>query len=93
MDYDKAFNIAVGCILASGLTAQEKNDVIDTLREMESSRECEWAADDYGLWKCSKCDIAWTFNDDGPEENDTNYCPKCGRKIIESIYYYEEDEL
>lgn len=43
---------------------------------------CEWSEDMNGMWTCSKCDITHCFTTDGPKENDTNFCPKCGRKII-----------
>ncbi len=40
---------------------------------------------DYELWECNNCDIAWEFSYDGPEENEVNYCPKCGLKIVEFV--------
>lgn len=50
---------------------------------------CEWSEDDSGMWTCSKCDIAWEFTCDGPKENDLIYCPKCGRKVINTSYYQD----
>lgn len=37
----------------------------------------------HDFWECQKCGLAWQFNDGGPEENEMNYCPKCGRRIKE----------
>lgn len=32
----------------------------------------------------SDCGLEWNMsNDDSPLENDMNFCPKCGRKIVE----------
>ncbi len=36
-------------------------------------------------WVCEACDEPWTFECYTPQENNYNYCPKCGRKIIEYI--------
>ncbi|MDW7673796.1 MAG: hypothetical protein SCK28_04580 [Bacillota bacterium] len=35
MDYEKAINTAVGCVMDSGLSMQEKQNVINALREIE----------------------------------------------------------
>jgi len=53
-------------------------------------KTCEWSVDDEGVWTCSKCDIAWEFINDGPMENGTNFCPKCGREIVKVNTYQEE---
>ena len=39
--------------------------------------------EDQNCWECAKCDMAWSFEYDGPRENKMNYCPECGRKIVE----------
>lgn len=51
--------------------------------EAQQPAPCKWTNDDpdYGVWD-GTCGIAWSFIDDGPEENDCNYCPKCGGKLI-----------
>jgi hypothetical protein len=33
-------------------------------------------------WECS-CGEAWVIIDGSPKENNYNYCPSCGEKIIE----------
>ena len=47
-------------------------------------------------WVCSECGETWSFgNGTTPQENNMNYCPNCGRKIIEYIPLLidiEEDE-
>lgn len=49
--------------------------------------EVTWSEDnpESNTWSCSGCDILWQFTDGGPKENQTNYCPKCGSKIIEVV--------
>ena len=44
---------------------------------------CSWTQDDEELWS-SSCGLEWIFLDDGPKENDMNYCPKCGKKLREA---------
>jgi hypothetical protein len=41
----------------------------------------EFGGDDWGVWECSKCGIAWNLEADGPAENHMNFCPHCGRRI------------
>ncbi len=41
--------------------------------------------ENYSIWECQNCKVAWQFEYDGPEENELNYCPKCGMKITEFI--------
>lgn len=45
--------------------------------------ECLWAMgdSDYGLWFGS-CGAQWEFTEDGPAENEMNFCPRCGRKLF-----------
>lgn len=35
MDYEKAINMAVGCVMASYLDTDKKTEVIETLRDLE----------------------------------------------------------
>jgi hypothetical protein len=32
-------------------------------------------------WKCTACGNEWYFEVGTPEENECNYCPKCGAKM------------
>lgn len=32
-------------------------------------------------WMCSSCGVEWYFEADGPVENGSNYCPRCGAKM------------
>lgn len=46
----------------------------------------KWIEDDDGwdgvIWRCSKCDAVFTFNDGGtPEENEYYFCPHCGERM------------
>lgn len=46
-------------------------------------------------WECSKCGGAWCLEDGTPQENEMNYCHKCGayfEAIIPARDPYEEEE-
>lgn len=38
MDKEKAINIAIGCVMASGLDIDTAREVIDVLRELEEDK-------------------------------------------------------
>lgn len=41
---------------------------------------CEWRYDGDYLWE-STCGLAFFFEEGNTEDNDFNYCPKCGRRL------------
>ena len=48
----------------------------------------EWKETDMGwdgdtAWVCSVCGEPWTLIDGTPKENNMNYCPNCGAKMME----------
>jgi len=46
---------------------------------------CEWGEEDGGLseyWE-TQCGNAFVLNDGTPKQNDMNFCPYCGGKLIE----------
>ena len=44
---------------------------------------CEWCVDDDGVWYTG-CGHAWQFEDGGPNENGTKWCPYCGGRRSEA---------
>ena len=47
-------------------------------------RTCIWTIDEafeWSMWE-GACGVTWSFTDGGPEDNECNYCPKCGGKMI-----------
>ena len=42
--------------------------------------EDEWGE----YWTCQECKMKLCLEAATPEENELQYCPKCGRKIVES---------
>ena len=38
---------------------------------------------DEDTWQCSACGVLWTFIDGGPDDNEVDYCPKCGARMDE----------
>jgi len=52
---------------------------------MTSSDKCEWKDDDRNDWWTS-CGKGWCFtNGDSPVDNGMNYCPFCGKPLVESF--------
>lgn len=61
--------------------------------KQHSQETCNWRnnkdTDGWYEWSdcgdySSDCGLEWNMsNDDSPLENDMNFCPKCGRKIVE----------
>lgn len=53
---------------------------------MPPSHPCVWEEDEDGIWAAS-CDPSgqnyFVFNEDGPEANRFEFCPYCGRPLIE----------
>ena len=40
-----------------------------------------WIPYDDEYYECSVCGVLWVFNDGTPEENEANFCPKCGADL------------
>ena len=49
--------------------------------------------DGWMMWECSGCKAEWTFEADTPEDNGYNYCPGCGRKIVEFRQHEDEEDV
>lgn len=46
-----------------------------------AEKECLWEEeDDYYMTTCGLC---FTFNDGKAGDNDFNFCPKCGEKLVD----------
>ena len=50
----------------------------------EQKEPCNYTLedDDANTWECNKCGVEWVLEAGTPEDNEMNYCPKCGREII-----------
>lgn len=46
---------------------------------------------DYNSWECSKCKCDWCMEEGTPQDNNLNYCPECGARIVNFIEYQEEE--
>lgn len=86
------------------------DDCIDIVKQ-HSQETCNWRDNrGTGLWEChyggdytGECGIEWnTPNKLSPSENEMNFCPKCGRKLVEikppsesqeKIYQQEMDKI
>jgi len=46
------------------------------------ARFCQWHKDgEYSNWH-GACGAAWRFDDGGPVENEMNFCPQCGGRVL-----------
>lgn len=60
---------------------------IATLRALGELRarteaRCVWVQDeDNGEVYDGACGVRWEFQNDGPIENETNFCPRCGGRV------------
>lgn len=47
----------------------------------ESEKTCEWKYDDNGVY-FTTCKNAFSFESDGPKENEFAFCPYCGNRLV-----------
>lgn len=62
--------------------------------EKKLAAQCHWSCpdrEDNTYWE-SDCGLTWQFEDDGPKENDMQFCPKCGRHLVVDEPPAEEEE-
>lgn len=78
MDFSTTFNVAVGCVMASLLKTEEKQEVIDSLRKIEIEIFDERLKPLIEKWKEQtgkqiKCQT---------EDDDQTYCTDCDRQLF-----------
>ena len=81
---------------ASGLTPDELTEAAELYKAEKEGRvveTCTYSQEDIdsSVWDCSACGAAWSFECDGPIENNTRFCPECGAKIM-MLTFREWDE-
>lgn len=63
----------------------------------KKTRHGKWIPEDDGfggeIWTCSECGAQWTFNEDGPYENNARFCPECGADLGPIDGYNPENRL
>ena len=63
------------------IVKQHSQEICNWRNNKDTDGWYEWS--DCGDYS-SDCGLEWNMsNDDSPLENDMNFCPKCGRKIVE----------
>jgi len=64
--------------------------VANSLVEPVEDERCEWRYDEHcDMWE-GDCGIAWAMIEGTPIENDMMYCPKCGKKLLDTPYDPED---
>lgn len=83
----KEINIAIGCVMASGIDSQTKKEVIDSLRETESENsrlkaERDKAVEDMRKCRGNKCDYCYysSKNQNTPCRDCQSPISNCGDK-------------
>ena len=70
-----------GLKMAINIVKQHSQEICNWRNNKDTDGWYEWS--DCGDYS-SDCGLDWNMsNDDSPLENDMNFCPKCGRKIVE----------
>ena len=79
--------------LGAWVKADEAQDEIDRLTKIVQvpAAFCEWREDRDGCWN-TDCDMHFVMTADTPSENNYNYCPSCGRKLIEIPWSCDDTE-
>ena len=68
-----------------GWEYETRRPLAQSIVKITSAEKCEWKDDDYNNWWTS-CGKDWCFtNDNGPNGNGMNYCPFCGKPLVESF--------
>ena len=54
--------------------------------QLAAAGECEWKYDEGPTWDYwqGSCGVEWSLIDGTPAENKMNYCPSCGKKLVEA---------
>lgn len=61
--------------------AADRIDALETeLARLRDPNTCKWRCDGDYLWETT-CGLAFFFEEGDTEDNDFNYCPKCGRRL------------
>ena len=60
------------------------DDLYDSQKELPPAKTCLWENLDYenNVWIAS-CGLMWELEEGVPEDNEVNYCPKCGNKMLQ----------
>ena len=61
--------------------------------KQDHGERCIWRQTDDinmpGTWEAD-CGAMWTFTEGGPKDNDMNFCPNCGKPVIEADHDVKE---
>lgn len=80
----------VACVNACAEFSTEvlESAVKDKRHRYEIIPDCVWHTEDseymVGTYE-GTCGIAWTFTEGDIKDNEVNYCPRCGGKVIDHV--------
>jgi hypothetical protein len=58
---------------------------------VSDEKPCNWHTDENGGY-LSECEYYFEISNGTPHENDMNFCPKCGKPLIEIPYKEPDDD-
>lgn len=61
--------------------------IVERLAELIDRPTCRNVADPYdgGRFECSNCGEVWEVTCSNPADNNLNYCPRCGAKVVRDV--------
>ena len=67
------------------------DDAVEAIEDLPSAqperKKGKWKETDDGwdgtYYVCSECGCPWTLIDGTPEDNDMNFCPNCGARMVD----------
>jgi len=71
------------------LLHKQAESILNLLRELANAQKdgtCNWEYEEHEhyFW-IGECGITWYFEEGTPSENEVNFCPKCGKKLVEFV--------
>ena len=85
IDADKAYKVLTDYYhQRTEIQHKALKEAIERVPTVDPVKHGHWIKTDYeGTYECSVCGEMWTLNDGTPEENNMNYCTRCGAKMDE----------
>ncbi len=81
----KNYKFSIKEVIIKAILEHIKNQKSTKNPETQKPETCIWSYvewNDGDMWK-GECGINWVVLDGTPKENGINFCPRCGRKLIE----------
>ena len=81
----KNYKFSIKEVIIKAILEHIKNQKSTKELETKDTEACTWSYEEWSdgdMWK-GECGVEWAMFDGTPEENGMNFCPRCGKKLIE----------